>query len=266
MFSVASDPIAIRPEVLDYFFGFSITNTMTTAMLDTILLIVLMIFAARFSVKQPGKFQIFIEFVIEKLEGFIVNVAGNAAVAKKVTPLVASLIIFILISNLIILFLPFLSGITYNGIPMFRTHTTDYNTTLALAFVVVVLTQMYSIYTINIFNYIFRFFQVDKLIFAFRKGGRGFLVIIDMFIGVLDLISEFAKIISLSFRLFGNIFAGELLIGVIMGGFALFLPLPIMVLSLLSGVVHAVVFGALATSFFAAVLINNESQDNLNTV
>lgn len=259
MLTVPSEPLSVTSDILGYFFGMPITNTMTTGLLDAILIIILAISVARFRLNNPGKFQMAVEMILDGLQNFIANIAGSYKIAKKIMPVVVSIIVFILISNLVTLFLPVLSGFTYNGLAMFRTHTNDFNTTLALSTTVVLLTQIYSIFKINIFNYIFRFIQIKQVILAFTtKGGKGPVVLIDVFLGFLDIVSEFSKIFSLSLRLFGNVFAGELLVGVLMTILAVFLPLPIMILSLLSGVIQAVVFGALSTSFFASVLADEE--------
>ena len=81
--------------------------------------------------------------------------------------------------------------------------------------------------------------------------------LIDFFVGVLDMVGEVAKSLSLSLRLFGNMFAGDLLMGVFFGLFALVLPAAWTVMSLFSGGIQALVFGALSASFCASALKPN---------
>jgi F-type H+-transporting ATPase subunit a len=255
MFTIPGDPLSVKADILGYIAGMPISNTMLMAGFDLILFFLLCVAVSRFSVTKPGKFQLVVENILDIITGLISQIVGDRKVAQKIMPLVATLVVFILVSNLAMTFLPILTGFTFDGKPLFRSHTNDFNTTLALALGMVILTQLFSIYKNNPFGYIFKFIQIPQIINGFRKGfGEGFTAIIGAFIGILDIISEFAKIISLSLRLFGNMFAGELLIGILMSMFAIILPIPILGLSLLSGAVQAIVFGALVASFFAGVL------------
>lgn len=255
MFQIAGEPLSVSATILGYLGDIPITNTMTTAIFDLAFFLVLILIARSFKVKNPGKVQIVIESILQVITSFIEQVAGNRKIAWRIMPLVVTLVLFILVSNLIMTFLPILSGFTYEGQPLFRSHTNDFNTTLSLAVGMVVLTQVYSIRKVNLFGYITRFIQIPQIIKGFSQGiGQGFIAIINAMVGLLDLVSEFAKIISLSLRLFGNMFAGELLIGIFMSFSAILLPIPIMGLSTLSGVVQAIVFGSLVASFFAGVL------------
>lgn len=240
-----------------------VTNTMLMSLISWLVIVGLCVAAQRFSITSPGKFQIAVESFVEAITSFVEQVAGSRYVAWKVMPVIVTLIIMILLSNVIMTVLPFLPAFTFNGLPLLRSATNDFNTTLALAVSMVGLVQMYSIQEINILNYIFRFFQFKQIFLGFRQGiAAGMLAIINAFVGFLDIISEFAKIISLSLRLFGNMFAGEVLAAIFMGILAIGLPIPIMGLSTLSGVVQAVVFGALVTSYFAGV-IEDKSENTI---
>lgn len=255
MFSVQSEILSVNLNTHGYILGFPITDTMAMSLVNILIFILICVFVSKFKVTNPGKAQLAFESVYVLITGFIEQIAGKKKVAQKVAPVVLTLIIFILVSNLSATFLPFLGAFTYEGETLFRSSTNDFNMTLALAVGMVVLTQLYSITKINLLNYIFRFVKINSVVQGFRKGIKeGLMSLIELFLGLLDIISEFAKIISLSLRLFGNMFAGELLTGIFMGMLAIALPIPIIGLSTLSGVVQSVVFGALVTSYFAGVL------------
>ncbi len=152
-------------------------------------------------------------------------------------------------------------GHLYKLAPMFRSAATDMNTTVALAIVSVVLTQVFGVWARGI-PYFGKFVAVGRVVQAFTKRGLGcmgristfFMGIIDIFVGLIETISEFGKIISFSFRLFGNIFAGEVLLGVI--GFLIpyLASLPFYGLELFVGFVQALVFMMLTVAFFVTAM------------
>lgn len=252
---VPGNPLSIQSEILGYIGQFPIRNTETTALLDWIFFLFLMLAARNFRMRNPGRFQIAVEIVLTIISGLLNQIVGDNKKSKKIVPVVTTLTLFLLVSNLITMFVPIVSGFTYNGISLFRTHTNDFNTTVALSFSMIFLGQIYSIQSGGLLNHIFKYIQIRQILAGFRQGVKqGVLSIINAFVGFLDIVSEFAKIVSLSLRLFGNIFAGELLIGVFMGILAVGLPLPIMVLSLLSGIIQSIVFGSIVASNLSSSL------------
>lgn len=253
--SISSEPLPITANHLGYLFGMPITSTIMMGLINIMFFIILFIVVSRFSVNNPTKFQIFVEYIFNTVKDLISQITGDDSISKKIMPFVFSLIILILVSDTILTFSPILTGFKYLETPLFRSQTNDINTTLALAIISVVAAHLFSIYKLNPINYIFKYIQIKQIIIGFSKGiGSGLMSLIDAFIGILDIISEFAKVISLSLRLFGNMFAGELLQGVLMSLFALLLPLPMIGLSLLSGVIQAIVFGALVSSYLSSAL------------
>ena len=84
------------------------------------------------------------------------------------------------------------------------------------------------------------------------------MAIIDFLIGLLDIISEFAKVISLSLRLFGNMYAGEILASILLGAFALMVPAPWLAMNLLVAVIQAIVFGSLCAAYYTLAVQNDE--------
>jgi F-type H+-transporting ATPase subunit a len=152
-------------------------------------------------------------------------------------------------------------GELYTLAPMLRSAATDMNTTFALAIISVVLTQIFGAWALGP-GYFGKFLNIGGIVEALTKpgigcGGRvgGLLMgAIDLFVGMIETISEVGKVISFSFRLFGNIFAGEVLLGVI--GFLIpyLISLPFYGLELFVGFVQALVFMMLTVAFFVTAM------------
>jgi F-type H+-transporting ATPase subunit a len=192
---------------------------------------------------------------------FISQITGSKKYALKLFPLIASLFIYIGLSNLISL-IPGLMSITLDGKSIFRSPTTDFNTTVGLAIGSVVLTHVVSIIDYGVFGHLGKFFKFKEIYLGFKEGiNSGVMAIIDFIIGLLDIVSEFAKIISLSLRLFGNMYAGEILATLILGSFAYVIPIAWTSMSLLSGVIQAIVFGSLTTAYYMLAVKIKESEE-----
>jgi F-type H+-transporting ATPase subunit a len=152
-------------------------------------------------------------------------------------------------------------GEAYVLAPMFRGATTDMNVTIALALVSVALTQYFGLRALGI-GYLGKFLAVERIVQAFRKPGLGcggriasfFMGIIDVFIGIVESVSELGKIISFSFRLFGNIFAGEVLLAVMAFLIPYVVSLPFFGLEIFVGLVQALVFMMLTVAFFVVAV------------
>ncbi len=149
----------------------------------------------------------------------------------------------------------------YALIPMFRAPTTDLNMTIALALVSVVLTQYFGVKALGV-GYFGKFIAVGGFVKAFTKKGLGCagrigalgMAAIDAFIGIVESISEIAKVVSFSFRLFGNIFAGEVLLGVMAFLIPYLVSLPFYGLEIFVGFVQALVFMMLTVGFFVVAI------------
>jgi len=148
-------------------------------------------------------------------------------------------------------------GEFYALAPMFRAATTDLNVTFALAIVSVVMTQYFGVSALGI-GYFSKFINVRGMVSAFTKKGIGCggriaafaMGLIDFVIGLIETVSEIGKIVSFSFRLFGNIFAGEVLLGVMAFLIPYLISLPFFGLEILVGFVQALVFMMLSVAFF----------------
>jgi F-type H+-transporting ATPase subunit a len=129
----------------------------------------------------------------------------------------------------------------YQVLPFFRTPTSDINTTLALALITMVMVQIFGVRALG-GKYFFKFVNIPEL----RRGGLGIMMFI---VGFLELISEIARILSFTFRLLGNIFAGGVLLLVMTFIVPFFVPMPFLGLELFVGFIQALVFAMLALVF-----------------
>ncbi len=216
----------------------------TNAVVDTILVDIILIALAWYVYKNakliPGAFQSIIEMAVEGFYNLTSSVAKDNA--KKIFPYVMTFFLFILVANWSGL-LPILSALEVpvaghggeaHHAHLLRSASTDLNVTIALAIVSLIATHTMSIQTLGIKSYLGRFFSLNPL---------------AAYTGLLELISEFTKVISFSFRLFGNIFVGEVMLVSLSAAAAFFLPIPIILYEMFVGVVQAAIFGLLTMAF-----------------
>lgn len=214
---------------------FSVTNTFIhTLLVDGIIIAACLYLRNKITI-IPGKIQNITEFVIDSFYKLSESIAQERG--KKIFPYFMTFFLFILIANWTAL----LPGFNVFGIkehesliPLLRGATSDVNVTFGLAIVSIVATHILSIRILGIHEYLSRFFSLNP---------------VYLFIGVLEIISEFTKVISLGFRLFGNIFAGEIVLGTVSGLFAFIVPLPFLTLEIIVGLVQALVFSILTLTF-----------------
>lgn len=235
----------LAPEVLTTIYGFPITNTMVNTWMAIIIFLIFGLILRRKISLKPGKLQNWAEYFLELILGYFDQVTGDRKKTLRFLPLVGSIFFFILLSNWLGL-LPGTGSIMVNHKMLLRPANSDLNLTVAMALVSVVSSHLFGLITVGVFTYINKFIQIGTLIKSFKKGPVAtFTAVIELFVGVLEMISEFAKVLSLSLRLFGNIFAGEVLISVISALIGLLVPTPFMLLELLVGVIQAAVFAML---------------------
>jgi F-type H+-transporting ATPase subunit a len=230
--------ISVSAEHIFSVFGIPVSNTMLTAWMAVVLLAFFSFIATRKMQKVPGGMQNFFEWMIESLFGLIESVMGDRKQTLKFFPLAATFFFFILASNWLGLLPGFGSIGIHEGekfVPLFRSTAADLNTTLALAMISVITIQVSGIMALGFFRYGKKFINFSSPI--------------NFFVGLLELMSEFAKIISFSFRLFGSIFAGEVLLTVITGLLPYVAPLPFLGLEIFIGGIQAFVFMLLTVAF-----------------
>lgn len=237
---------SFAPEVILQIGKLPITNTLLHTLFVDCLLIGGALYINKKLVLIPNNlFQNAIEGTIETFYNLTNSVAQHAA--SKIFPYFMSFFLFILLSNWTSL-MPGVGtiGIRHEGslIPFIRGTTSDLNTTLGLALISAVATHVLSIKTIGIKSYLGRYFSFNP---------------INLFIGILEIISEITKVVSLSFRLFGNIFAGEVVLLTVSSIFAFVFPLPFLLLEVIVGMVQALVFSMLTMVFMAILTTSHKN-------
>lgn len=284
--------VALAAEPLIHLGSFTITNALFTTWIVMAILIVVAFISTRSYPKNlataqnsdlvpGGKLGNFMEWVIEGLHGFSESVAGKWA--AKFFPIIMTIFLLIVLSNWIGL-LPGVGSIglfehpqdahghtyvahgivmtaeeAHDGkgvilIPFLRPPATDLNFTLALALVAVVMAQIFGVQAQKL-GYFKKFFDLS----GFKQGvGMG---LIQVFVGLLELVSEFARIISFSFRLFGNIFAGEVLLLVLAFLIPYIVSLPFYALEGFVGFIQGFVFFMLALVFFTLAIQGHHGEE-----
>jgi len=175
----------------------------------------------------PSGFQSIVEAVVVGSYDFLSQTSQSKKITKRLFPFLLTTLLLFLVGNLVS-YLPGLSAISYNNIPLYRTATTDYNLILIISLFFLIIIQSTTIVTGGLLGYIKKFLNF--------KGP------LDFVLGLMDIIGEIAKLVSISFRFFGNAFAGDVLIAVLIFIFPYILPLPFMGLLLISSVVQPAVF------------------------
>ncbi|MBY0293815.1 F0F1 ATP synthase subunit A [Patescibacteria group bacterium] len=236
--------IALSAEHLGTFLGLPITNTLLSAWLVMIVLITIAVIAGRKPTLIPGKVQNFFEMIFEFMINYMTEIFGDRKRAITFFPFIATIFLFIATSNLFD-YMPFFGSIgIHHGeefVPLFRPVNTDLNVTLALAIISVITIEVAGIVALGFWKYMNKFFT-----FSGKTIGERFL---NLTVGLIEFVSEMSRFISFSFRLFGNIFAGEVLLAVVSYFMPYLLPVPLMGFETFVGIVQAAVF-AMLTLFF----------------
>jgi len=218
----------------------SITSTMITMWGVTIVTILALALMARGRAMVPGKAQNAIEHVWELLEGFATSLGGPQA--KPYIPLFAGFFLFILFCNWSGL-LPFIGKVEF-----LRAPTSDVNITIGLALVAFGFFEYQGFKALGVGGYLSKFFPFGE----FRKGvGAG---IIAVFVGLIELLLEFVKPVTLSMRLFGNIYGGEVALAVLTALTIAIIPMAMIALELMLNLVQALIFATLTLMFTIAAM------------
>jgi len=261
-FRIQFEPTNVKPDTIFALGSLEVTNAILMGVLLVIMLTVFSLIVRNKLSLIPGKLQNIVELAVEGMSTLVEQITGDKRMAEKLLPLIGTIFVFFTISNLITL-IPGISSFTYNGVPLFRGPTNDFNMTFSVAFGVVILSQLMSIKTFGLLGHLGKYFKFKELVQGFKKSmGDGFVALIDFFIGLLDIVSELAKVFSLSLRLFGNMFAGELLLALLMGTFAIGIPSIWLGMNLLVGIIQAIVFGALSTAYYMMAVQQAEAESH----
>lgn len=236
--------ISLKAEELFRIAGFPVTNALVLAFVTLITFVIFAIVFRRKLKMVPSGIQNFFEIIFEQILEFMDSVLGDRKKTEKYVPLITTIFLFVMISNWIGL-TPFVASIGLETVehghhaftPIFRAPASDLNFTVFLGLLALVMVNAFGFIALGFKRHAGKFFNFKNPIMTF--------------VGFLELISEFVKIISFSFRLFGNIFAGEVLLLVV--GFLVpyFIPLPFLFLEVFVGFMQAFIFAMLTLVFIS---------------
>lgn len=233
--------ISISAEKIFSVAGFPVTNSMLTSVIVSVLILAFA-FAARASLKKtnrPTGLQNLAEFIVESLWDLVHGVTGDAKKTALFFPLIATFFIFILVNNWVGLIpgVGTLGHLEENGnfLPYMRAATADINMTLALALISVGFIQIFGVMYLHL-GYFSKFINFSNPL--------------NFVVGILEIVSEFSRIISFAFRLFGNIFAGEVLLVVMTALTKVIGPMPFYGMEIFVGFIQALVFAMLSVVLF----------------
>ncbi len=243
------EAVNLAPTIVFTIGSFPVTTTLILQLLITIMIIWAFAWTIQNWKKKPGKFQLLMESIISFIFDQVDKVTGNRKKTELIFPLVFSLFVFIFCSNLFTM-LPGMGAWSIRAAdgtmtPLFRSVLADYGAILVLTLITVTVAQFAFIITQGFGKYLKQFFDFSNPI--------------NFFLGLMNIVGELAKILSLSFRLFGNVFAGEVLLSIVTALVPFVVPLPFFALSLFSAVIQAYVFAILSTVFISA---NIEIKEN----
>jgi F-type H+-transporting ATPase subunit a len=199
-----------------------VTETVVYSLLVSALLVVLALVARIGLTRRATGWQIAAEFLVEHLEGVMRDMFARDP--RPYTPLVATLALYIGTANL------------FGLLPGMHAPTADFSTTSALALVVFLAVPFYGIRARGLRGYFKHYLQPTPLMLP------------------LEIISEFSRTLALAVRLFGNIVSEELVIAVLLGLAGLLVPVPMMMLSVLTGLVQAYIFAVLSVVYLSAAV------------
>lgn len=266
-----SHEVTLFAEPIGSIGGFTITNSLLNSWLAVIIIIFIAVAIRRSLTRVPGRLQSIAEVIIEGALNLADSVTGSRAQSIRIFPLVFSVFLFILVNN----WLGLIPGVGSIGfieehagervfIPLLRGATADLNTTLALAIFSVIASNAFGIMVVGGWNYLNKFINIKALAAIPRRIRREPTIAlvnpITFFVGLIEIIGEIAKVASLSFRLFGNIFAGEVLLVSLAAIFAYALPIPFIFLEIIVGIVQALIF-AMLTLVYCTVAAQSHEHD-----
>ena len=235
--------VVLAPEQLGSFFGIPLTNTLLMSwVVIAVLSIIAVVIGSRLKM-TPSRPQVLFESLVEFVYDYVAETLESRDLARRFFPLLTTIFLFIFTSNI----LEFTPGIGSLGLmrgseflPLLRSVNTDLNVTLTLAIISFLVIEITGILVVGAWKYAGKFLNFHSPI--------GF------FVGIIEFFSEIARIVSFSFRLFGNIFAGEVLILVVVYFLPYIGPVPVMAFEVFVGFVQAAIF-ALLTLFFIKIAI-----------
>lgn len=248
--------VSMSPEPIFTIGSFQVLNSHTLWALALAIVLLVMFYGARqLKAKKYNRFVGLLQWMFEGLFNTATEVMGDRAVARRIFPVAFTIFILVLVGYWVSI-LPGIGPITVNGTPVFRAIVADLNFTFALAIITIVVTQIYAIRYHGFFGNIKRYLK------------NPFKDPIGAFEGILEIVGEFSRLLSLSFRLFGNAFAGEILliVAAVLTSYAAVATLPIvMAFELFIGFIQAYVFFMLTLIFTSLGRVSHDSHEPTKT-
>lgn len=265
--------ISIAAEPIFHIGSFTVTNSLLNSWIAVLIIIVLSFLIGKKIKRIPRGIQNVAEILFEQVLSLADSVTGSREKSLKFLPVVLPLFIFILINN----WLGLLPGVGSMGffkgegehklfVPFLRGATADLNTTLALAVMTVILTHIFGVMMTGAWNHLNKFVRINLFLELPRKvfKEKEYMALlinpINFFMGLFEIVGELAKMASLSFRLFGNIFAGEVLLGAMAMIFAYVVPVPFIFLEIIVGLVQAMIFSILGLVFLSIMATDHAEE------
>jgi F-type H+-transporting ATPase subunit a len=242
--------ISLRAEDIFHNGSFPVTNATLLAFIVLVVLAAISITLRSKLAIIPGMLQNVAEVMLEGALDIIDTVLGNRKTSEKYLPIVFTIFLFVLFSNWFGL-VPGVGSIMVgrgaDAVPLLRSPASDLNFTLALALIAVTMVNAFGIAAMGLKERASVFFNFSNPL--------------KFFVGILELISEFARIISFTFRLFGNVFAGEVLLAIMALLVPYVIPLPFMFLEIFVGFIQAFIFGMLTLVFVSLAVTPHEGEE-----
>ena len=241
---------------------FTITNTLLSSWIATVVLIALFVLATRRISLVPGGIQNLMELAIESLYSFVASVAGEQY-ARRFFPIIATIFLFVMVNAWLGLLPIYQSLVIFEHghleAHLLRPAGTDINMPFALALISFVFIEYWG-FRAHGFKFLGEFIRIGSL---FRDFPRNIAMgLVDVFVGILELLSHFIRIVSFGFRLFGNMTAGEILLLVSAFLVAFVATLPFYALELLVGFIQALIFAGLTLVFATVAVAAAEGEEH----
>ncbi len=251
---------------LFHIFGLPITNTILAGWLTVVVLVLVSWLITRRLKVVPGRLQSVFEFVLGWIFDLCKSIAGEVN-GRRFFPFVCTIFLFVLFNAWLSL-VPGFGSITYGEHELIRGANTDANTPLAIAIASFVFVAFFGLKTFGI-SWLRQYFNFGPFFHSLGQIFRGKINIMNIFsgavgifVGGLELLSMFIRIISFTFRLFGNMTAGEILLLIAAFLVPWVLALPFYGLELLIGLVQALIFSGLTLVFATMAVASHEHESH----
>jgi len=238
--------VVLKAEQLFSLWGFPVTNSLLMTWI-TVALLLIFAFVVRKQLKMiPGRLQSAVEMLFQGILDYMSETLENEALARRFFPLIMTIFLFVLLANELA-FIPGVGSVLYGDIPFLRAPAADLNMTLALAIIAFFTIEITGIVVLGFFKYAGKYVNFSSPV--------------NFVVGIIELLSNVGRLISFSFRLFGNVFAGEVMIAVAVFFAAYFVPVPLMAFEVFVGFIQAVVFSMLTLFFIKLAIMEPHGEE-----